>query len=102
MKKILLCALALAFAPLAFADDAPLPFDDPAYAVQIVRASAPAPQKQATSSKYSKKVATKSSRKQVASRNATKSAKYASASKRKYAQKSSRSERRQLAANTRR
>ncbi|WP_255990998.1 hypothetical protein [Chitinolyticbacter albus] len=99
MKKVLLCVLALAFAPAAFADDAPLPFDEPAYAVQVVRTSAP--QKQAVSSKYGRKVAAKSSRKQVASRNA-RNGKYASASKRKYAQKNTRSERRQLAANTRR
>ncbi|UXY17226.1 hypothetical protein N8I74_09525 [Chitiniphilus purpureus] len=99
MKKLLVYVLALALSP-AFAVDEPLPFDEPAYAPQVIRASAQSPQKRAVlgKSKYSKKFANKSSRKHLASRKA-KGGKYAAASKRTYAQKG---ERRQLAANTRR
>ncbi|TJZ75502.1 hypothetical protein [Chitiniphilus eburneus] len=112
MKKLLLCVLALAFTPAFGADlmvaDAPLPFDEPAYAVPVSR---PVSAQAKKNVKVASKQEARKSGRQYASAKRNKqyaSAKrgnkvYASKAQRnKVAKRDVRVEGRQYAANTRR
>ncbi|GAA5784800.1 hypothetical protein GCM10007860_17250 [Chitiniphilus shinanonensis] len=111
MKKLLLCVLALAFTPVYAADllvaDAPLPFDEPAYAVPVSRPAAPVQARKTVKvaskdTKASRKYAAASKRDAQRYASAKRSKVYAKGKSTKVAKRDVRIERRQYAANTRR